>query len=252
MQPAGQPRPLAIRASPPRYRSCMAGSPMALARFELQLERRSPWLRHGSVRARHAAAASRHRGPHPLDHRRPGLRRRHGLHHRRHPAEHRGRRAGRHPGPPEGAPAQPGARLRERRRLPEVLVSGRARASSTRSSWSSRARSPTRRSRPKATGPRFGTDQATGQPITTCEWIDRLAPKALGRGGDRHLRHLRRHPRHGGQPDRLHGPGRLPGLGLEVEGRHPDRQRARAARCSRTTSWRRCSTCSTRRPGWRR
>ena len=25
-----------------------------------------------------------------------------------------------------------------------------------------------------------------------------------------------------------------------------------AARCSRTTSWRRCSTCSTRRPGWRR
>src|SRR5215813_4649437 len=25
----------------------------------------------------------------------------------------------------------------------------------------------------------FGTDKATGQPITTCEWIDRLAPKAL-------------------------------------------------------------------------
>src|SRR5437868_4300344 len=24
----------------------------------------------------------------------------------------------------------------------------------------------------------FGTDQATGQPIETCEWIDRLAPKA--------------------------------------------------------------------------
>ena len=24
----------------------------------------------------------------------------------------------------------------------------------------------------------FGTDPATGQPITTCEWIDRLAPKA--------------------------------------------------------------------------
>src|SRR5215475_6495238 len=24
----------------------------------------------------------------------------------------------------------------------------------------------------------FGTDQATGQPITTCEWIDRLAPQA--------------------------------------------------------------------------
>src|SRR5690348_16284902 len=24
----------------------------------------------------------------------------------------------------------------------------------------------------------FGTDRTTGQPITTCEWIDRLAPKA--------------------------------------------------------------------------
>src|SRR5262249_56748622 len=24
----------------------------------------------------------------------------------------------------------------------------------------------------------FGADKATGQPITTCEWIDRLAPKA--------------------------------------------------------------------------
>jgi hydrogenase small subunit len=24
----------------------------------------------------------------------------------------------------------------------------------------------------------FGTNQTTGQPITTCEWIDRLAPKA--------------------------------------------------------------------------
>ena len=26
---------------------------------------------------------------------------------------------------------------------------------------------------------RRGTDKRTGQPITTCEWIDRLAPKAL-------------------------------------------------------------------------
>src|ERR671936_309034 len=25
----------------------------------------------------------------------------------------------------------------------------------------------------------FGTDPATGQPITTCTWIDRLAPRAL-------------------------------------------------------------------------
>src|SRR5204863_235526 len=26
----------------------------------------------------------------------------------------------------------------------------------------------------------MGTDEATGQPITTCEWLDRLAPKAWG------------------------------------------------------------------------
>ena len=26
----------------------------------------------------------------------------------------------------------------------------------------------------------MGTDRNTGQPITTCEWIDRLAPKAFG------------------------------------------------------------------------
>ena len=51
--------------------------------------------------------------------------------------------------------------------------------------------------------------------------------QGAGRGRRRHLRHLRRHPRHGRQPDRLHGPGRLPRLGLEVEGRHADRQRAR-------------------------
>jgi hydrogenase small subunit len=25
----------------------------------------------------------------------------------------------------------------------------------------------------------MGTDEKTGQPITTCEWIDRLAPEAL-------------------------------------------------------------------------
>ena len=29
----------------------------------------------------------------------------------------------------------------------------------------------------------FGTDRATDQPITTCEWIDRLAPRAVLRGG---------------------------------------------------------------------
>ena len=51
-------------------------------------------------------------------------------------------------------------------------------------------------------------------------------PQGLGRGGGRHLRHLRRHPRHGRQPDRLHGPGRLPRLGLAIDGGRADRQRA--------------------------
>ena len=52
-------------------------------------------------------------------------------------------------------------------------------------------------------------------------------PQGAGRRRVRHLRDLRRHPRHGGQPDRLHGPGRLPGLAVEVEGGPADRQRAR-------------------------
>ena len=45
------------------------------------------------------------------------------------------------------------------------------------------------------------------------------------RGGG-HVRDLRRHPRDGRQSDGLHGPGRLPGLEMEIEGGRPDRQRA--------------------------
>ena len=83
--------------------------------------------------------------------------------------------------------------------------------------------------------------------------LDRPAgAQGVGGRGRRDLLGLRRHPRHGRQPDRLHGPARLPGLGVEIEGGHPDRLRARAVPCSRTTSWRRCSTCSTRRRAWRR
>ena len=71
-----------------------------------------------------------------------------------------------------------------------------------------------------------GVDRQTGQPITTCD-VDRPpGPAGLGRGRGRHLRRLRRHPRHGGEPDRLHGPARLPGLGLAVEGGPADRLRA--------------------------
>ena len=73
----------------------------------------------------------------------------------------------------------------------------------------------------------LGTDPHTGQPITTNEWIDRLAPKGAGGHRLRHLRDLWRHPRHGRQSDRVHGAGRLSGMGLEVEGRPADRQCSR-------------------------
>ena len=85
----------------------------------------------------------------------------------------------------------------------------------------------------------FGNNPATGQPMTTSEWLDRLAPEGHRGRRRRHLRHLRRHPRDGRQPDRRDGRARLPRLGLEVEGRHPDRVRARAARSSPTTCRRR-------------
>ena len=72
----------------------------------------------------------------------------------------------------------------------------------------------------------LGTDPNTKQPITTNEWIDRLAPKATGGDRLRHLRHLRRHPCHAGQSHRLHGPRRLSGMGLEVKGRAAHRERS--------------------------
>ena len=70
----------------------------------------------------------------------------------------------------------------------------------------------------------LGTNPNTGQPITTNEWIDRLTPKALAvvacgtcatYGGIHAME---------GKPDRLHGSGRLSGLGLEIQGRTPHRQ----------------------------
>jgi hydrogenase small subunit len=81
----------------------------------------------------------------------------------------------------------------------------------------------------------FGADALTGQPITTSEWIDRLAPKALvvlavgtcATYGGIHAM--------AGNPTGCDGSTRLPGLELEVQGRHSDRLRARAARSSPTT-----------------
>ena len=73
----------------------------------------------------------------------------------------------------------------------------------------------------------LGTDPKTGQPITTCDWIDRLAPARLGGGGGGNLRYLWRHSRHGRKSHRLYGASRLPGLAVEVEGGDSYRLRAR-------------------------
>ena len=61
--------------------------------------------------------------------------------------------------------------------------------------------------------------------MTTNEWLT-VWPQGHGHPRGRDLRHLRRHPRDGGQPDRGHGRARLPGLGLDVQGRAADRLRA--------------------------
>ncbi len=53
-------------------------------------------------------------------------------------------------------------------------------------------------------------------------------PKAWACRRDRDLRHLRRHPRHGGQPHRLHGPRPTTwAADFRSAGGHADRQRAR-------------------------
>ena len=79
----------------------------------------------------------------------------------------------------------------------------------------------------------FGTDQETGQPILTCDWIDRLAPQAWAVIAARNLRDLRRNSRHGGKSDGLHGTRRLPGMGMEIESRHSDRLRSRMSGAAR-------------------
>ena len=98
----------------------------------------------------------------------------------------------------------------------------------------------------------FGNNPDTGQPMTTSEWLDRLAPKALAVLAVGTCATLRRHPRHGRQPDRRDGRARLPRLGLEVEGRASRSCACRAARRIPTTCPRRSSTCCTRRPARRR
>ena len=67
----------------------------------------------------------------------------------------------------------------------------------------------------------MGTNPDTGQPITTCEWIDRLAPKAtavIGAGTC---------ATYGGKSYGMHGARGLSGLGLALEGGPADCERPR-------------------------
>ena len=96
----------------------------------------------------------------------------------------------------------------------------------------------------------LGTDPQTGQPITTNEWIDRLAPKAIAviavgtcatYGGIHAME---------GNPTGCMGLADY--LGWDWKSKAGCRSSTfPAARCSRITSWRRCSTCCTRWPDWR-
>ena len=98
----------------------------------------------------------------------------------------------------------------------------------------------------------FGNNPDTDQPMTTSEWLDRLAPKALVVLAAGHVCLLRRHPRHGRQPDRSHGRARLPRMGLDVQGRASRSCACLVARPTRTTCPKRSSTCCTRPPARRR
>ena len=81
----------------------------------------------------------------------------------------------------------------------------------------------------------FGTDPDTGQPITTCSWIDRLAPTRVGGDGGRDLRGVRRHPRDGRETRRAAWACPTTWVGLEVTRRASRSCASRAARRSRTT-----------------
>ena len=66
------------------------------------------------------------------------------------------------------------------------------------------------------------------RPADHAEPVDRPAgAQGAGGGGGRHLRHLWRHSRHGRQSHRVHGTGRLLGLGFPHAGGHSHRQRPR-------------------------
>ena len=126
------------------------------------------------------------------------------------------------PGMPTHRRAQPGDRLRGGRRVRPGLVrrrGGQARPVRARDRGLARQREPQRRG---------SLDRLRGEPLERpADHDQRVARPARaqgrGRGGGRHLRHLRRHSGDEEQPDRRNGRAGLPGLELEVEGRSPGR-----------------------------
>ena len=91
----------------------------------------------------------------------------------------------------------------------------------------------------------LGTDPVTGQPITTCEWIDRLAPKALAVV-----------PMVASMLCRAILPELWACLTIWAGNGHPGRAfqlfAFLDAQCSQTTSWRPSSIYSTRQRAWLR
>ena len=73
----------------------------------------------------------------------------------------------------------------------------------------------------------MGVNPENGQPITTNEWIDRLAPKAAAVVAVGTCATYGGIPAMKNNPTGRDGPGGLPRLELEVQGRHPDRQHPR-------------------------
>ena len=143
------------------------------------------------------------------------------------------------PGLAQGASAQSGAGLRSRRRLHETSGTRPRRASSIRSCWSSKARFPTKRSRRKATGPRLApipTPASRSRPANgSIGWPPRPWPwwppaPAPPTAASTPWRAIR--------PAAWAWPITWAGIGNRRPGCRSST--CPAARCSPTTSWRRC------------
>ena len=178
-----------------------------------------------------------------------GLRRRFGLHHRRHAAEHRRCRAGRHSGPPEGAPAQSRSRLRERRRLPEVLVSGRAGQAGAVRSGGGRLHPQRKDQEGRLLGRARNRRQYRPADHDHASGSTGLRRRLWPSSARAHARPTAASTRWKAIPPAAWG---WPITWAGIGDRRPACRSSTcpAARCSRTTSWRPCCTCSTRWPAW--